>query len=46
MLPNLVKSKNARVNYIDLIIFQKAEPFSWRPVEDELAVRYIENLDV
>ena len=24
----------------------KAEPFSWRSVEDELAVKYLENLDV
>ena len=24
----------------------KAEPFSWRSVEDEHAVRYLENLDV
>ena len=24
----------------------KAEPFSWRLVEDELAVKYLENLDV
>ena len=23
----------------------KAEPFSWRLVEDELAVKYLENLD-
>ena len=23
----------------------KVEPFSWRPVKDELAVRYLENLD-
>ena len=24
----------------------KAEPFSWRSVEDEFAVKYLENLDV
>ena len=24
----------------------KAGPFSWRSVEDELAVKYLENLDV
>ena len=24
----------------------KAEPFLWRSVEDELAVKYLENLDV
>ena len=24
----------------------KAEPFSWRSVEDDLAVKYLENLDV
>ena len=24
----------------------KAEPFSWRSVEDELAVEYLENSDV
>ena len=24
----------------------KAEPFSWRSVDDELAVEYLENLDV
>ena len=24
----------------------KAEPFSWRSVEDKLAVKYLENLDV
>ena len=24
----------------------KAEPFSWRSDEDELAVKYLENLDV
>ena len=24
----------------------KAEPFSWGSVEDELAVKYLENLDV
>ena len=23
----------------------KAEPFSWRSVEDELAIKYLENLD-
>ena len=25
---------------------RKAEPFSWRSAEDELAVKYLENLDV
>ena len=24
----------------------KAEPFSWRSVEDKLAVNYLENLDI
>ena len=24
----------------------KAEPFSWRSAEDELAVKYLENLDI
>ena len=24
----------------------KTEPFSWRSAEDELAVKYLENLDV
>ena len=24
----------------------KAEPFPWRSVEDELAVKYLENLDI
>ena len=24
----------------------KAEPFSWRSVEDEFAIKYLENLDV
>ena len=24
----------------------KAEPFSWRSVEDKLAVKYLENLDL
>ena len=24
----------------------KAEPFSWRSAKDELAVKYLENLDV
>ena len=27
-------------------IARKAEPFSWRSVEDELAVKYLENVDV